>query len=39
MENYFFIDQKGNLIPLADVKSSINCKHNFVDGYVKKHKK
>lgn len=35
----FFIDQNGNVIPLTDVEPRIGCKHHFVDGYVKKHKK
>lgn len=39
MYDYFFIGQNGNIIPLDNTEPRIGCKHNFVDGYVKKHKK
>lgn len=37
--DYFFVDKNGKIISLENVSPRLFCKHNFIDGYVKKHKK
>jgi len=37
--DYIFVDQDGNMIPLNNTEPRIGCKHNFVEGYVQKHKR
>lgn len=35
----FFVDKNGNIISLENAHPRLFCKHNFIEGYVNKHKK
>ena len=37
--DYYFVDKNGEITSLENVSPRLFCKHNFIEGYVYKHKK